>query len=70
MLEILTFVYNKNLIGIKPTFSDIGREINITRPTIGKRMSFLTTSNYLIVSIKGRNKVVELTNKGREIFSA
>ena len=70
MLEILTFVYNKNLIGVKPTFSDIGREINITRPTIGKRMSFLTTSNYLIVSIKGRNKVVELTNKGRELFSA
>ena len=70
MLEILKFVYDKNLIGVKPTFSDIGREINITRPTIGKRMNYLTTSNYLIVSIKGRNKVVELTNKGRELFSS
>ena len=69
MLEILKFIYNKNLIGIKPTFSDIGREINITRPTIGKRMSYLTSSNYLTVSVKGRNKVVELTNKGRELFS-
>ncbi|KYC45335.1 MAG: putative diguanylate cyclase [Candidatus Methanofastidiosum methylothiophilum] len=70
MLEILRFVYSKNSIGVKPTFSDIGREINITRPTIGKRMSFLTMSNYIIVSIKGRNKVVELTNRGRELFSA
>lgn len=69
MLEILTFIYNKNLIGIRPTFSDIGREINITRPTIGKRMNYLTSSNYITVSIKGRNKIVELTDKGRDIFS-
>lgn len=69
MLEIIRFVYNKNLIGVKPTFSDIGREINITRPTMGKRISYLTSSNYISVSIKGRNKIVELTNKGRELLS-
>ncbi|OQC51825.1 MAG: hypothetical protein BWX56_00761 [Euryarchaeota archaeon ADurb.Bin023] len=69
MLEILKFVYKKNIIGIKPTLSDIGKDINITRPTIGKRINHLVTSNYLTVSVKGRNKVVELTNKGKELFS-
>ncbi|MCC7572821.1 MAG: PAS domain S-box protein [Candidatus Methanofastidiosum sp.] len=69
LLEILRFVYAKNVVGVKPTFSDIGREINITRPTMGKRMSYLTLSNYIIVSTKGRNKIVELTNKGRALFS-
>ncbi|NMC58434.1 MAG: PAS domain S-box protein [Candidatus Methanofastidiosa archaeon] len=69
MLEILQYVYNKNIIGIKPTFSDVGREIDITRPTIGKRINYLASSNYVSVSIKGRNKVVELTEKGKELFS-
>lgn len=69
LVELLRFVYNKNLIGIKPTFSEIGRELNITRPTVGKRMGQLTSLNYLSVSIKGRNKIVELTNKGKEFFS-
>ena len=69
MLEILKYIYNKNLVGIKPTFSDIGREIDITRPTIGKRIGYLTSSNYITVITKGRNKVIELTDKGRELFS-
>ncbi|HOC77342.1 MAG TPA: PAS domain S-box protein [Methanofastidiosum sp.] len=70
MFEILQYVYNKNIIGIKPTFSDIGREINITRPTIGKRINYLVSSNYLVVLIKGRNKVLELTQKSKDLFSA
>jgi len=69
MIQILQFIYDKNLTGTKPTFSDIGKEIKITRPTIGKRLNYLASSQYLIVSIKGRNKVVELTQKGREVFS-
>ncbi|HRS25294.1 MAG TPA: PAS domain S-box protein [Methanofastidiosum sp.] len=69
LLEILKFVYKKNINGIKPTLSDIGKDINITRPTIGKRINHLVKSNYLTVSVKGRNKVVELTNKGKELFS-
>lgn len=69
MLEILRFVYTKNIIGTNPLFSDIGREIKITRPTIGKRMNYLILSNYITVTFKGRNKVVELTNKGRDLFS-
>jgi len=69
MFEILQYVYNKNIIGIKPTFSDIGREINITRPTIGKRINYLVSSNYLVVLIKGRNKVLELTQKSKDLFS-
>ena len=68
LLEILRYVYSKNKSGIKPSFSDIGIEFNITRPTIKKRIDKLIEANYLNISINGRNKVVELTQKGRDLF--
>ncbi|MCC7573940.1 MAG: PAS domain S-box protein [Candidatus Methanofastidiosum sp.] len=42
LLEILRFVYGKNKSGYKPSFSDIGVEFNITRPTIKKRIDKLS----------------------------
>ncbi|NYT03705.1 MAG: DUF835 domain-containing protein, partial [Candidatus Methanofastidiosa archaeon] len=68
LLEILRYVYTKNKSGYKPSFSDIGIEFNITRPTIKKRIDKLIETNYLNISISGRNKVVELTHKGRDLF--
>ncbi|KYC45024.1 MAG: aerobic respiration control sensor protein ArcB [Candidatus Methanofastidiosum methylothiophilum] len=68
LLEILRYVYGKNKSGHKPSFSDIGTEFSITRPTIKKRVDKLIEANYLNISISGRNKVVELTQKGRDLF--
>jgi len=68
LLEILRYVYSKNKSGDKPSFSDIGVEFSITRPTIKKRIDKLIEANYLNISINGRNKVLELTQKGRDIF--
>ncbi len=69
LLEILRYIYSKNKTGIKPSFSDIGIEFNITRPTIKKRIDKLIETNYLNISINGRNKVIEITQKGRDLFS-
>lgn len=70
LLEILRYVYTKNKSGIKPAFSDIGIEFSITRPTIKKRIDKLIETNYLNISINGRNKVIELTQKGKDLFLA
>jgi len=68
LLNILKFVFQQNKRGISPSFSDIERELNITKPTVRKRVSKLSKYDYLITIIKGRSKLVELTDKGRNLF--
>lgn len=68
LLNILKFVFQQNKRGICPSYSDIERELNITKPTVRKRVSKLSKYDYLITIIKGRSKLVELTDKGRNLF--
>lgn len=68
LLEITRYIYSKNKSGLKPSFSDIGIEFDITRPTIKKRIDKLVETNYLNISVNGRSKVVEITQKGRDLF--
>jgi biotin operon repressor len=68
LLELLSFVYEQNTLGIKPSYTDIGKEVGASKPTVRKRIKNLTFSGYMIESKKGMYKVVELTDKGRNLF--
>ena len=63
--EILRFVNGQNSLGINPSFTAISKHLGISKPTTRKRIKSLVYHGYLILSVKGRTKVVELTNKGR-----
>ena len=67
-LKILRHIYEDNIIGVKPTFTKIGHELRISKPTVRKRIRLLTSAGYIFEIVKGRNKVVELTEMGRNLF--
>ncbi len=68
LLEILSFVHDNNRLGIKPTYSKIGIELNTSKPTVRKRVRNLINRGYLVESTMGNSKVIELTEKGSRIF--
>ncbi|MFX1422757.1 MAG: PAS domain S-box protein [Promethearchaeota archaeon] len=67
-LEVMRLIYQKNNLGIKPSYSDIGKELNISRPTTRRRIKKLLATGYLIDHKKGNSKVLECTDKGRLLF--
>ena len=67
-LEILRYVYLKNNSGIKPSYSDIGIEFKISRPTTRKRLKTLVATGYLDEHRIGIRKNLEVTEKGRCLF--
>jgi len=68
LLTCLRFVYKQNSIGIRPSYSSIAKEVRISRPTVRKRLTLLSSAGYVIDNVRGNSKVVELTEKGRELF--
>jgi PAS domain S-box-containing protein len=68
LLEILRYVFQQNNLGLKPSYSDIGEGLKISRPTIRKRVKRLKAAGYLLEDKKGKSKVVEISGKGRMLF--
>ena len=69
MLEILHYVYKKNIRGEHPSYTDIKTKLEISKPTVRKRVSELVFSGYLIQQLGGRTKLMGITEKGRRLFS-
>ncbi|MFX0182584.1 MAG: PAS domain S-box protein [Candidatus Hodarchaeota archaeon] len=67
-LEVLRFVYQQNNLGVKPSYSDIGEELQISKPTVRKRIKQLIATGYLIEHKKGKMKILEISGKGRSLF--
>jgi PAS domain S-box-containing protein len=67
-LEILRFVYQQNNLGLKPSYSGIGEGLQISRPTVRKRVKQLVMTGYLLEQKKGKSKIVEISGKGRMLF--
>ncbi len=70
MLNILKYVYNQNKLGVKPCYTEICNELNMSKPTIRKKINNLVNNEYLSEDYDGRHKRVEITEKTRETFSA
>ncbi len=68
LLEVLKFVYNENKMGNKPSHTRVSRMIGISKPTAGKRIRQLVDSGFLIESLKGKSKILELSPDGKRLF--
>ncbi len=68
LLEVLNFIYTQNNKGIKPIYKDIGKGLGLSRPTVEKRVRALNSKGYIMNEVKGRTKIVELTEKGWQVF--
>ena len=68
MLGIIMYILNQNKLGVNPSYSGIGKELAMTRPTVRKNIRFLETNKYVMIHRKGRNKKLEITEKGKKLL--
>jgi response regulator of citrate/malate metabolism len=67
LIEIIKYINNKNNLNINVTFGEIGKEFNISKVTVKKRIEYLI-SKMLIYSKKiGKTKLLYLTEKGKKL---
>ncbi|MFP3908474.1 MAG: GAF domain-containing protein [Archaeoglobaceae archaeon] len=69
LLKILKIIYTQNKVGSKPTYTEVEREIGVSKPTARRRIRTLVSYGYMIEITKGRFKLLELTEKGRNLFT-
>ena len=63
--EILIFVKNSENV----TFKKVSKEFSITKTTTRKRINKLHDMNLIVVKKNGRNKIVRITEKGKNKIS-
>jgi len=64
MAKILKAIHKFYTLGIRPSYTSIGQELEISRPTVRKRIRYLHSVGYVTVTKKGKNKYIGLTEKG------
>jgi PAS domain S-box-containing protein len=67
-LDILKYIFQQNGVGVKPSYSDVGEVLEISRPTARKRIKHLVSRGYLIEHQTGKSKFLELSGKGELLF--
>jgi len=66
--ELLRYVYMQNRMGRKISFKEIMSHFNIARNTAKKHVRYLEDRGLVKVIKDGRLKLMEVTEKGRELF--
>ena len=64
----MRFIYEHNILESKPNYTDVRKELSISKPTVGKRIKVLVNKGYVTENVRGSSKVLELTQKGMRLF--
>jgi len=68
LFDILRYVHNNNIIGVKPSYKQITEHLKVTRPTARRRIRQLIATNYLQENQIGRLKLLEISTKTMAMF--
>jgi DNA-binding MarR family transcriptional regulator len=68
LMRVLTYVYEKNEHGIKPNIGQLARDLFLSRNTANKRLESLKNKNFIDIRKKGRGKILEITEIGKNFF--
>lgn len=68
LFDILNYIKKQNTIGRTPAHKDIMKAFGITRPTATKKIRELKNLGLVVEKKVGRYKVLELTEKGKELM--
>jgi DNA-binding MarR family transcriptional regulator len=68
-LDIIRYVLEQSITGVRPTLTEVGEALNLSKPTARKHARDAACEGYIVLSRRGRTKVLELTEKGRSVFS-
>ncbi len=69
LLEVMRLIYRRDNKGAKTSYTGIGIDLEISKPTTRKRIRHLVKVGYIKESKKGRTKFVDLTEMGRSLLS-
>jgi len=69
LLRIMKYLYKQDVKGEKTSYGDIIRELGISKPTARTRLEPLIYYGYVKVTKSGTYKMVELTEKGKDLIS-
>ncbi len=67
--EIVKHVFQQSIAGRRPTLTEAGRALGFSKPTVRRHVREAVRDGYVALIQRGRTKVLELTEKGRGVFS-
>lgn len=68
LIDILKFIYHQNTMGSKPSYTEIGDILSLSKPTVRKRVRSLISGGFINENSRGRSKVLDLNERGKNIF--
>ena len=66
--DMLGYIHRQSLLGARPTLTELGRALKLSKPTARKKVRDLVRRGFLALSPRGRTKLLELTDLGRRVF--
>lgn len=69
LIETLAYIEKMNKEGIMPSYSDIGEEFQLSKPTTRTRIKQLQDLETVIEIQRGRKKLLEVTEKGKNYMA-
>jgi len=66
--KILNFINEKNKNNIIATFQQIGKEFNISKLTVKKRVEIMKNNDFIYYINKGSSKGIYITDKGKSLL--
>ena len=67
-IKILKYVNQQYKHGLRPTLTEIEKEMRMTRPTCRRKIEFLLQTEHINIINIGREKRVMITNKGQYLL--
>jgi PAS domain S-box-containing protein len=68
LIEIIKYINNRNNLNINVSFGDLGKEFNISKVTVKKRIEYLIREDLIYSRKIGKTKLLYLTEKGKKII--
>ncbi len=68
LLDLLKYVYRQNALGVKPSHTDVCKNLGISKPTAQKRINLLNSAGLIMEFTHGRRKNVEVMERGRSLL--
>jgi DNA-binding MarR family transcriptional regulator len=69
LFAILKFILEQNQHNVMVSFSQIGQQFSIVRPTVRKRLRLLEDNGLVIIRKHGRTKSLHVSEKGMALLN-